>query len=389
LSRDHRLNFTETSMRPVAGIALVRGVALLLLFPGCGEAPTQDVIPPPPASDIPLTARTHMDAATLAVYNRIRGRQGWILGVAELGTAQNPFLTVPDAQVLSRWTELYGPAAGVPASVEWEMAERNQRVANRDWESLKEFARSGGLPWIQISLNNFTIPFTPGSPPLGGMNDTRDRAAAVLAPGAARDSFVSYVRQLAVEVRAVGKPVVFRPFHEANGTWFWWGGNAADLKSLWRLTFDTFQQQDAKNVIWMWAAGDNCALQCNVASFYPGDDVVDILALDVYFAGDAIPASARTAMAIIATLGPDKPIMLGEFGPAATASFWQSAAAEMAALPRFRGFSLWFARGWQAWGGSAGAGSLIDGTTPAATRAAFDAFLRDPRVVSLARWTAS
>lgn len=342
-------------------------------------------------TDIPLTSRAHMDAATQAVYDRLRARQGWLLGVDALGTAANPFLTVPAAQVNARWSELYGAAAGMPASIEWEMAERNARQASRDWSGLIAFANAGGLPWIMISMNNFTVPYTtvPQSQPLGGMNDTRNRAAGVLPGGIGNAAYVAYIRQLAREVKAVGKPVVLRPLHEGNGGWFWWGGNAADFKSLWALTFDLFRQEGVRNAIWLWAAADLCSgTTCSAGGFYPGDDLVDILGVDTYFNGAGLPDGARNTLAVLEALGPDKPIVLAELGPAARADFWGNASAELARIKRFRGFSLWFARGWNPWANAPTGGSLVDGSVDAATRAAFAAFLSGPSVTPLAKWVA-
>lgn len=340
-----------------------------------------------PAAEIPLTTRAHMDAATQAVYDRIRARQAWLLGVDALGTAANASLTVPAAQVQARWTELYGPGAGLPACVEWEMAERNSPAAHRDWSGLNAFAAAGGLPWIMASMNNFTVSFAPGTPPQGGMNDTRNRAAGVLPGGSGNAAFTAYVRQLAREIKAVGRPVVFRPFHEGNGGWFWWGGNAANFKELWKLTFDLFRDEGAANVIWLWAASDICnGTVCTATAYYPGDSLVDMLGVDLYFTGPALPASAVNTLAALEAIGPDKPIVIGELGPAARADFWGQAANAFAGVKRFRGFSLWFARGWNAWGGGPGAGSLIDGSTDDATRAAFSAFLADPRVLTLRGW---
>jgi hypothetical protein len=207
-------------------------VAVALGLPGCGSpaAPKEAPVPAPVAG-IPLTPRPHMNAATQAMYDRIRSSPGWLLGVGEIGTAANAFFTVAESQVEARWTELYGTGAGVPASIDWEMGEANQRTVTRDWASLAAFAAAGGLPWLHISMNNFSVPFGPGQPPAGGMNDTRGRAAAVLAQGEARDSFTSYIRHFAREVNAVGAPVIPRPLNEGNGMWFWWGGHAADYRT--------------------------------------------------------------------------------------------------------------------------------------------------------------
>ncbi|MDR0420534.1 MAG: Ig-like domain-containing protein, partial [Prevotellaceae bacterium] len=87
-------------------------------------------------------------------------------------------------------------------------------------------------------------------------------------------------------LRDANIPVVWRPLHEAagnifeypNGTaWFWWGrdGGAAYI-ALWRYMFDYFQQQGLNNLIWVWTT------QTKDASFYPGDDYVDIVGRDIY-----------------------------------------------------------------------------------------------------------
>lgn len=335
------------------------------------------------ATDIPLTTRPHMDTATQRIYDRIRATRGWLLGVDALGTSANPFVTVPASQVSARWAELY-PGMGQPACIEWEMGERNAPSVVRDWTSLKAFAASGGLPWIMLSMNNFTVPFGGGTPPQGGMNDTTNHAAGVLPGGVGHSAFDAFVRQLALEVKAAGVPVVFRPLHEGNGGWFWWGGHATDFKALWRFLFQRFQEAGAHNVIWCWAASDLCSgTDCNAGLFYPGDDVVDVLAVDLYFDAASLTSRATGTLAVLGSLGPDKPILLGEFGPKARADYWTQAASELATIPRFRGFSFWLARGWKPWGGGAMDGSLVDGTTDAATRASFLGFLGDPRLLKL------
>jgi hypothetical protein len=338
------------------------------------------------ASDIPLTKRPHMDATTQRVYDRIRSTHGWLLCVGALGTAANPFLTVSPSAIRSRWSELYQNSTE-PASIEWEMAERNSPAAIRDWDGLVAFADAGGLPWVMLSMNNFTVPFAKGTPPQGGMNDISNRAAGVLPGGVGHAAFVSYVREFARETRAARRPVVLRPLHEGNGGWFWWGGNAADFRALWRLVFALFEEEGVTNVIWLWSAADLCSgTSCNAAAFYPGDDVVDIFGVDAYFTSSSLPQSATLTLAALANLAADKPIMMAELGPLATAPFWEGLPATLSAVTRVRGISLWFARGWRTWGGSPASGSLVDSSSDEATRAAFDSYLAHPSVVSLSRW---
>ena len=73
-----------------------------------------------------------------------------------------------------------------------------------------------------------------------------------------------------------GVPILWRPFHEAEGDWFWWGAYGADtVKGLWRLMYDRLTNlHGLNNLICVWNAP--------LADRYPGDDVVDIISRDMY-----------------------------------------------------------------------------------------------------------
>jgi hypothetical protein len=71
-------------------------------------------------------------------------------------------------------------------------------------------------------------------------------------------------------------PVLWRPFHEAAGGWFWWGKDAASFKSLWIAMFNYFKTEGLDNLIWVWTT------EGNDADWYPGDQYVDIVGRDVY-----------------------------------------------------------------------------------------------------------
>lgn len=81
-----------------------------------------------------------------------------------------------------------------------------------------------------------------------------------------------------------GVPVLWRPFHEMDGGWFWWGrGGAANFIRLWRLMFDRYTRvHHLTNLIWVLGFSDATA---DLTPWYPGDDVVDILGGDSYRGG--------------------------------------------------------------------------------------------------------
>lgn len=100
-------------------------------------------------------------------------------------------------------------------------------------------------------------------------------------------------------------PVLWRPFHEAAGGWFWWGKDAASFKALWIAMFDYFKAQGLDNLIWVWTTeiGDD--------DWYPGDQYVDIIGRDLY--GDNAADCASQYNSISAAYGA-KMVALSECG---------------------------------------------------------------------------
>lgn len=85
-------------------------------------------------------------------------------------------------------------------------------------------------------------------------------------------------------------PVVFRPWHENSGTWFWWGtGNSTpeQYKDLWKRTRRIFDEKGVENVLWAYSPDKDLTRE-QYFSTYPGDEYVDILGTDIYhFGGEA------------------------------------------------------------------------------------------------------
>ena len=86
-------------------------------------------------------------------------------------------------------------------------------------------------------------------------------------------------------------PILWRPFHEAAGGWFWWGKDAVSLKSLWIAMFNYFKAEGLDNLIWVWTT------EGNDADWYPGDQYVDIVGRDIYNKETADCVSEYTSIA--------------------------------------------------------------------------------------------
>lgn len=114
--------------------------------------------------------------------------------------------------------------------------------------------------------------------------------------------------------------VVWRPLHEASGGWFWWGVASAECYvQLYRLVFDRMVNTNGvKNLLWVWNINtdptygyDYSALN---GAWYPGDEYVDIVAVDIYEPLLNHNSGANYYNKIISEVGTNKLIALSENG---------------------------------------------------------------------------
>ena len=182
-----------------------------------------------------------------------------------------------------------------PAVHGWDVGKLLSSPHNIDSVSFKKMVRwikktyrRRGINTISWHLDNLTT---------GG--DSWDKTTSVpdLLPGGARhEAFKEQLDLLAdllnkCKVWSTRVPIIFRPWHEHNGDWFWWGkGNATeeDYIQLYRFTVDYLK--DEKNIHHLLYAfsPDRSRLRMdtipkeNYLYGYPGDEYVDIIGLDNY-----------------------------------------------------------------------------------------------------------
>jgi len=80
-------------------------------------------------------------------------------------------------------------------------------------------------------------------------------------------------------------PVIFRPFHEHTGSWFWWGEDlcsSEDYIELWRITVDYLTEKGLNNILYAYSSAGNFDSAEKFLEKYPGDDIIDIIGFDIY-----------------------------------------------------------------------------------------------------------
>ena len=137
----------------------------------------------------------------------------------------------------------------------------------------------------------------------------------------ALSSFDEYVDEFARGCAAYGDLVYLRFAHEMNSDWYPWGisvnGNSpADYVSTYRRLHARFVKQGASNVRWVW-----CPNVLNrhgarwITESYPGDDVVDVVAVDGYNRDGVTPEELfDPTFAVVDGIASHKPLWINEIG---------------------------------------------------------------------------
>lgn len=126
--------------------------------------------------------------------------------------------------------------------------------------------------------------------------DTTRHSVREILPGAKHhDTYKDYLRQLAdffgsVETAdGTAVPIVFRPFHEHTGSWFWWGADLCtpqEYIALWRYTIAYLRNEQGLENLLIAYSSSTIGTEANYLECYPGDDYVDIIGFDDYCMGN-------------------------------------------------------------------------------------------------------
>ena len=151
-------------------------------------------------------------------------------------------------------------------------------------EIINQFLRGGIVtlswhPWNPVTGENAWDP-------------KGDAVKAVLEGGAQEEKFNQWLSKVSSFINSLktkdGKkvPVIFRPWHEMNGGWFWWGANSctpAEYAKLFAKTYHTLTDAGCDNIVWAWSPNlsDKKTLEAFMERF-PEASQVDLIGVDVY-----------------------------------------------------------------------------------------------------------
>lgn len=185
-----------------------------------------------------------------------------------------------------------------PGIYGWDLGglERNAGDINIDgvpFKKMRQFIKDGYKRGGVITLSwHFDNPLTGGN----AWDTAHGTVASVLPGGANHELFKGWLDKAAnfmLSLKGDNKeliPVLFRPFHELTGTWFWWGPNncsAEQFTVLWRFTnYYLKEVKHCNNLIYVYNTGGDFKSKEDYLNRYPGNDVVDVLSFDTYQWGD-------------------------------------------------------------------------------------------------------
>lgn len=148
---------------------------------------------------------------------------------------------------------------------------------------IKEGHSRGGIITLSWHFDN----------PLTGKNawDTTPKSLASALPGGeSHEKFKIWLDEAAKYILTLkdknGKPIpmLYRPYHELTGNWFWWCKNNAspeEFKTLWKFSMEYFQQKGIHNLIYVYNTADFKSKE-EFLEYYPGSNYADVLSFDKY-----------------------------------------------------------------------------------------------------------
>jgi len=306
------------------------------LSQAAAEKPVDPEPEPPQTAIAEKLTNPKASAAAQKVYDYLRQQYGklQLSGVQAGGTANNNdnvnavFAMTGKHPAVAGYDYIFLQYSPTPASWSWKVDYGDISAAKEQWSKngLVSFMWHWNVPtskeaWDKgVNEANFD-----------GYNFYCDKTGfdirrALIAGNWEHDFLLKDIEKVAGYLKLLqqaGIPVLWRPLHEAagnytlygpGGAWFWWGRGGADAcKQLWKLLRDKLEgEYGLDNLIWVWTLDATPGAENQYADWYPGNDLVDIVGVDIYVENTS--AQTRQYKAALALSGGKKLTTVSECG---------------------------------------------------------------------------
>ncbi len=207
-------------------------------------------------------------------------------------------------------------------------------------EQIKVHYKRGGVITLSWHLNN---PVTmqikdAGAWPHGSAWDvsSKEVVSSILPGGKNNELFNTWLDRLSIffssfkDDKGIPIPFIFRPFHEHSGSFFWWGTNICtdkEYSALWRYTVSFLRdKKNIHNILYAYNTDRVISLEQYMRG-YPGDDIIDMLSIDMYDRGEQFGQELDNALGFVTkeAVKRNKLAALSETGERKGMNYWWTA----------------------------------------------------------------
>lgn len=221
----------------------------------------------------------------------VTGSNAGVLGIDTLSLTGNEYSA-------SRYNSELAETAGL------EKVETGSCMAKANVEAAAKMTnyniRNGAIVTLSAHMPNFSVvsessSYNPETDPSYAKYDfagytpntlTGDVANEILPGGIYNEKYNAFLDMIADYASQVDGAIIFRPFHECTGSWFWWGAAFCDeeqYKNIFRYAVTYLRdEKDIHNIIYAYGPGSEAASVEDYSLRYPGDEYVDLVGFDMY-----------------------------------------------------------------------------------------------------------
>ena len=252
--------------------------SLLILASCAGSAGTQDMTP---ADALISRLYTQVEAGKIMYGHQddLMYGHSW-----KLEDAASEFVKSDIHGVCGKYPAVYGMDLG-GIEVGWEANLDKNDFDNMRASAVAHHERGGVV----------TFSWHPRNPLTGGDAwdvSSKEVVASILPGGEKHEFFMGWLSNAADFLGSIKTadgqtvPVVWRPWHEHTGSWFWWGQDLCtteQYKALWQMTYDYMvKERGLDNLVWAYSPGAGGITPELFAERYPGDEIIDMVGFDCY-----------------------------------------------------------------------------------------------------------